>query len=172
MKKFTSIGLLICAVSVAFIPYTIAAEPKKIFEKRDWAAYTFKGDTGKICYIASAPKKQKGRYKKKNRGQPYALVTNRPAENIKGEVNFIAGYNYKKNSSVLVKINKKTFDLFTQQDGAWSSERALDAKLVKAMKNGNRMIVIGISSRGTKTTDTYSLSGFTAVKKRIDKACK
>ena len=99
-------------------------------------------------------------------------MTNRPAENIKGEVNFIAGYNYKKNSSVKVKINKKTFDLFTQQDGAWSREPSVDAKLVKAMKNGNRMTVIGTSSRGTKTTDTYSLSGFTAVKKRIDKACK
>jgi len=172
MKKFTSIGFLICAVLIVFIPYTIAAEPKKIYEKRDWAAYVFAGEKGKICYIASAPKKQKGRYKKKNRGQPYALVTNRPAENIKGEVNFIAGYNYKKNSSVKVKINKKTFDLFTQQDGAWSHERSVDAKLVKAMKNGNRMTVIGTSSRGTKTTDTYSLSGFTAVKKRIDKACK
>ncbi len=172
MKKFTSIGFLICAVLIVFIPYTIAAEPEKIYEKRDWAAYVFAGEKGKICYIASAPKKQKGRSKKKNRGQPYALVTNRPAENIKGEVNFIAGYNYKKNSSVKVKINKKTFDLFTQQDGAWSREPSVDAKLVKAMKNGNRMTVIGTSSRGTKTTDTYSLSGFTAVKKRIDKACK
>ena len=172
MKKFTSIGFLICAVLIVFIPYTIAAEPKKIYEKRDWAAYVFAGEKGKICYIASAPKKQKGRYKKKNRGQPYALVTNRPAENIKGEVNFIAGYNYKQNSSVEVRINKKTFDLFTQQDGAWSREPAVDAKLVKAMKNGNRMTVIGTSRRGTKTTDTYSLSGFTAVKKRIDKACK
>ncbi|MBT7732482.1 MAG: hypothetical protein HN701_12285 [Rhodospirillaceae bacterium] len=172
MKKFTSIGFFICAVLIVFIPYTIAAEPKKIYEKRDWAAYVFAGEKGKICYIASAPKKQKGRYKKKNRGQPYALVTNRPAENIKGEVNFIAGYNYKQNSSVEVRINKKTFDLFTQQDGAWSREPAVDAKLVKAMKNGNRMTVIGTSSRGTKTTDTYSLSGFTAVKKRIDKACK
>ena len=172
MKKFTSIGFLICAVLIVFIPYTIAAEPKKIYEKRDWAAYVFAGEKGKICYIASAPKKQKGRYKKKNRGQPYALVTNRPAENIKGEVNFIAGYNYKQNSSVEVRINKKTFDLFTQRDGAWSREPAVDAKLVKAMKNGNRMTVIGTSSRGAKTTDTYSLSGFTAVKKRIDKACK
>jgi len=40
------------------------------------------------------------------------------------------------------------------------------------MKGGNRMVVYGTSSRGTKTTDTYSLSGFTAMKKRIDKACK
>ena len=73
---------------------------------------------------------------------------------------------------VKVKINKKSFKLFTQQDGAWSANPELDAKLVKAMKGGNRMVVYGISSRGTKTTDTYSLSGFTAMKKRIDKACK
>ena len=100
------------------------------------------------------------------------MVTNRPKQKINGEVNFIAGYNFKKGSEVKVKINKKSFKLFTQQDGAWSASPELDAKLVKAMKGGNRMVVYGISSRGTKTTDTYSLSGFTAMKKRIDKACK
>ena len=34
------------------------------------------------------------------------------------------------------------------------------------------MIVDGVSSKGTKTTDTYSLSGFTKARKAIDKACK
>ena len=82
-----------------------AADPKKISEKRDWAAYTFSGKAGKVCYIASAPKKQRGKYKK--RGQPYALVTNRPRQKINGEVNFIAGYNFKKGSEVKIKINKK-----------------------------------------------------------------
>jgi len=124
----------------------------------------------KYAILPARPKKQRGKYKK--RGQPYALVTNRPKQKINGEVNFIAGYNYKKGSEVRVKINKKSFKLFTQQDGAWSANPELDAKLVKAMKGGNRMVVYGTSSRGTKTTDTYSLSGFTAMKKRIDKACK
>jgi len=31
--------------------------------------------------------------------------------------------------------------------------------------------VRGISSRGTRTTDTYSLSGVTAAMNEIDKAC-
>ena len=170
MRYFSSFGFLICIFAIASITTTNAAEPKKIAEKRDWAAYIFTGNAGKVCYIASAPKKQKGKYKK--RGQPYALVTNRPKQKINGEVNFIAGYNYKKDSEVRVKINKKSFKLFTQQDGAWSAKPELDVKLVKAMKGGNRMVVYGTSSRGTKTTDTYSLSGFTAMKKRIDKACK
>jgi hypothetical protein len=34
------------------------------------------------------------------------------------------------------------------------------------------MVVSGQSSRGTKTTDTYSLTGFTATKKLIDQTCK
>ena len=170
MRYWFSFWFLISIFTIASITNASAADPKKISEKRDWAAYTFSGEAGKVCYIASAPKKQRGKYKK--RGQPYALVTNRPKQKINGEVNFIAGYNFKKGSEVKVKINRKSFKLFTQQDGAWSANPELDAKLVKAMKGGNRMVVYGISSRGTKTTDTYSLSGFTAMKKRIDKACK
>ena len=170
MRYCFSFWFLISIFTNASIANANAADPIKISEKRDWAAYTFSGEAGKVCYIASAPKKQRGKYKK--RGQPYALVTNRPKQKINGEVNFIAGYNFKKGSEVKVKINKKSFKLFTQQDGAWSANPELDEKPVKAMKAGNRMVVYGISSRGTKTTDTYSLSGFTAMKKRIDKACK
>jgi hypothetical protein len=172
MIRFSAVIILTSLSSVMVLPDANAVEPKKIDEKRNWAAYTFKDKNGKVCYIASAPSKQKGKYKKKNRGQPYALVTNRQSLKIKGEVNFIAGYNFKKDSSVKVTINKRTFDLFTEEDGAWSSKRSLDAKLVKAMKGGSRMVVVGISSRGTKTTDTYSLLGFTAMKKRIDMACR
>ena len=39
------------------------------------------------------------------------------------------------------------------------------------MKKGNTMKVIGYSTRGTKTTDTYSLIGFTAAYKYISQIC-
>ena len=45
-------------------------------------------------------------------------------------------------------------------------------KLLAAMKRGNTMIVTGTSSRGTLTTDRYSLSGITAAIEAIGKACK
>jgi len=147
-----------------------ALDPKMIDQKRKWAAYTFKNKDGRVCYIASAPTKERGKYKQ--RGQPYALVTNRPSLNVKGEVNFIAGYSFKKKSKVKVTIGKKIFNLVTSGNGAWTSDSSTDAQLVKAMIRGNRMVVVGFSSRGTKTTDTYSLAGFTAMKKRIDKECK
>jgi hypothetical protein len=43
--------------------------------------------------------------------------------------------------------------------------------MVEAMVNGADMIVKGMSARGTETADTYSLIGFTATKKVIDKTC-
>jgi len=43
--------------------------------------------------------------------------------------------------------------------------------LLKDMKNGSRVKVQSISSRGTKITDTYSLIGFTKSLSAIDKAC-
>jgi hypothetical protein len=43
--------------------------------------------------------------------------------------------------------------------------------LVAAMKRGSKLFVTGISSRNNKTIDQYSLSGFTAAKDFLDKAC-
>ncbi len=39
------------------------------------------------------------------------------------------------------------------------------------MKAGSNLVVKASSSRGTDTTDTYSLSGFTAAYNAISKAC-
>ena len=69
-------------------------------------------------------------------------------------------------------IGKRTFQLFTNADTAWARNKKDDAALVRAMRAGSRMIVTGTSSRGTKTKDTYSLSGISAAHKAIGKACK
>ena len=39
------------------------------------------------------------------------------------------------------------------------------------MKKGNKMKVVGFSSRGTKTTDIYSLVGFSAAYTYISNLC-
>ena len=51
-------------------------------------------------------------------------------------------------------------------------ESIVEGTIVKAMIQGARMIIKGTSSSGTQTTDTYSLKGFTAAYKAINKACK
>ena len=47
-----------------------------------------------------------------------------------------------------------------------------DKDIVAAMKRGSRMIINGTSFKGTKTKDTYSLSGFTSAYKAISNKCK
>jgi len=135
----------------------------------DWSAYQFSEDGNPACYMSSEPTKAHGDYTK--RGDIFAIVTHRPAEKRIGEVSIIAGYSYKKDSAVEIAIGKQAFELFTQDDGAWALDTASDKKLIQAMKRGNRMVVKGTSSRGTDTTDTYSLIGFTKSYRAIGKAC-
>ncbi len=147
-----------------------AASPKLLGEYNDWVAYYYNDAGGTVCYMASTPKKDEGRYT--TRGDIYAVVTHRPAEKSYDVVNFVAGYTFKPNSEVSVKIGSKTIDkLFTSGDKAWATSDKTDKELVEAMKRGSRMIVDGTSSRGTKTKDTYSLSGFASAYKAISNKC-
>ena len=143
--------------------------PRHIGDYGDWAAYTYKENGKNVCYMASTPKKDEGKYTK--RGDIYAVVTHRPNEKSFDVVNFVAGYNFKSESKVVVKIGKESFNLFTADDKAWTFTSQDDTKLVNAMKRGERMIVDGVSSKGTKTKDTYSLKGFMRAYKAISAKC-
>jgi len=135
----------------------------------DWSSFQFTESGNKACYMASQPKKSEGEYKK--RGDVYAIVTHRPSEKLRDEVSVLAGYAYKEGSTVKVTIGDQSFELFTQGDGAWTKDKKSDEALVKAMIKGRSMVVTGTSSRGTDTTDTYSLEGFTKAYEAIGKAC-
>lgn len=158
-----------------FVGFTIlsasanASEPELLSTHNDWSAYTFEESGNKVCYMASTPRKAEGDYTK--RGEIYAIVTHRPAENTKDVFSYITGYDYKTNSDVKVTIGGKEFTLFTQDDTAWAPDAETDEKLAEAIKRGRTMVVRGVSSRGTKTKDTFSLSGSTAAYNAISKAC-
>jgi invasion protein IalB len=61
--------------------------------------------------------------------------------------------------------------MFTQSDGAWIKNAAEEPQLVEAMRKGADMIVKGMSTRGTHTTDTYSLKGISNALDRVAKEC-
>ena len=142
---------------------------KKISTHGDWTSYFSQEDNALVCFMASVPVKAEGNYK--IRGEIHALVTHRPALDSKNVVSFVAGYAYKENSEVSVNIVRKKFKFFTQGERAWLSKEADDNRFVNAMKRGTKMTVKGRSSRGTLTTDTYSLMGFTAAYKEISLKC-
>ena len=136
----------------------------------NWEAFTEKEGRQLVCSIGSEPIKKEGNYK--YRGQTYILVTHRPSEKSANVLSVVAGYNFKKDSEGILIMGKKKTKLFTDGSHAFAHNSKTDNLLVKAMIKGSTMVFKGISSRGTKTTDTYSLTGFTAAYKSINAACK
>ena len=105
-------------IALCFLAYgsTHAADPKVIGEFNDWTAYVYMEGKNKVCYMVSKPKKEEGNYTK--RGNVYALLTHRPAENSKNVFSFMAGYPFKKESEVTVSIGNQNFKLFTENETA------------------------------------------------------
>jgi len=137
----------------------------------DWNAFSDGSGRDRVCYIASLPKATAPQ--NVQRGKTYILISNRPAEKTRNVFEFRAGYPFKDGAEVELQIDgNKPFKLFTKDDAAWARDDATDRQIAEAMKKGNSVTVIGISSRGTKTTDTYSLTGITAALAAIDKECK
>ncbi len=166
-RALSCAGLLLAALACGLAAGPAAAGQLGRFQ--DWSAHTLAEGKSKTCYMHGEPRKKQGKYKR--RGEVYAQIAHRPAERRRHEVSFTAGYVFKKGSQVDVRIDGKRFRLFTDRDTAWAHDAKADRAMVRAMKKGRTMVVRGTSSRGTLTTDTYSLAGFTRAHAAIGKAC-
>lgn len=147
-----------------------ASQPRLLSVDGAWSSYVFREDGGKVCYMAAKPSKSVGNYSR--RGEIFTLITHRPKEGTSNVFSYITGYTYKPGSDVTVDIDGKIFVLFTQDDTAWAPDAETDERLAEAIRKGNRMTVSGISSRGTKTKDTFSLKGSGKAHDRINKECR
>ncbi|PLX38304.1 MAG: hypothetical protein C0606_08820 [Hyphomicrobiales bacterium] len=148
----------------------LAQSPTLISQQKDWAAYSYAGSKGKVCYALSKPKKLEPG--DRNHGDVFFFISNRPGEGVNNEPSLIVGYPFRDGSKVDVNIDGKAYSMFTKGDGAWVENAAQEASLVAAMKAGSSMTVSGVSSRGTNTSYTFSLSGITASVNIVDKECK
>lgn len=147
---------------------------KEIGTFGDWKAYVSFDKKKKICYMVSLPQKQEGDFKK--RGKVYAMVTHRPSLKSYNVVSFYAGYKFPKNSKVTLTIQggkyQKAFELFTENQTAWAFSDDDDQEITKRLtKIGESLIIEGMSAKGTKTKDTYSLKGSMQAYKAICDAC-
>ena len=159
-------------IVTGFVAPTAFAEPVEMLVSKNWGAYRYDNNDSRICFVSSVPTKSKGKYDPKNRGDIRVFVSHGPGKAERDVVQVIAGYRYKPQSDVSLTIDGKAFKLFTIEDRAYAESEEDDKRIITLMRRGSRMTIVGTSSRGTKTTDTYSLSGFTKTKAVIDKTCK
>jgi len=173
MIRTRALGLAVIAI-VSFAGLGLPALAQEGLEDlgtfTDWQARSYKEGGAQVCTMFSVPKSSEGDYT--NRGDVYVFVTHRPAHNRVDEVSINIGYTFKKGAPVNAIISGTTFELFSDRSTAWTRDSKSDRAMVRAMRAGADMIVQGISSRGTRTTDMFSLSGFTAAHNAISNACK
>ena len=156
-------------ISLIFL-FFFNLESKELAKFKDWSAFAEGEGKNLACMAVSKPKKAEGNYSR--RGDVFAIVTHLPGQNKWNEFSIVAGYNYQPNSNPDVTIGDMKFQLFTSGSRAWSFSPSEDEKIVKFLKNSMKMKVVGTSSRGTITSDTYSLVGFSKAYQKISEACK
>ena len=147
-------------------------KPTLLGQYGDWGAYTASPGGKKICFTIAKPSSSETNPPNRPRNPAYMFISSRPADKVSNEVSIIIGYPFKPNSEATVDIGSTSFALYTQQDGAWIKNAADEAHMVEAMRAGQSAVVKGMSAKGTRTTDTFSLRGLSQALDRTDQDCK
>jgi invasion protein IalB len=165
MRRAVGAACVILALSTA---PAFAQEVKLLQKYNNWSTYTADG-SGKVCFAVSQPSDSSP--KNVRRGPIYFYVSNYPTDKVAGEISVKMGYPFAPGGKVTITIGNDKFELFTKDEGAFVEKTEDEAKLIAALKAGSTMKIQGRSSRGTNTTDTYSLSGSTDALDRLEKEC-
>src|ERR1700744_5766606 len=132
-------------------------KPTLLGQYGEWGAYTASPGGKKICFAIAKPASSETSPPGKTRNPSYMFIASRPAEKVTDEVSIIIGYPFKPNSEATVAVGATSFALYTQQDGAWIKNSAEETHLIEAMRGGQNAVIKGMSAKGTRSTDTFSL---------------
>ncbi len=160
--------LFVSFVSLIFVSN---ADAKIKIEKKFkmWESQYVEDGKNKTCFAVSMPTKMSPA--SLNRAESRIFVTFRPNDGVSNEISVTNGYPFQKKSNVNVNVGNALFKFETKGTFAWMTTLDDELKMIKAMKKANKAQVIGTSSRGNKTKDTYSLMGFTDAYNAARKNC-
>jgi hypothetical protein len=167
------ITLGIAAVLSVGLALPAAAEPANLLGVfGNWSAFSSGSGSSLTCYALSKPRATRPAAK---RGAIYLMVSDWPSRKVKAEPQIVYGYQAKENGVAALGVGSDKFPFFIRNNGkdgsAWLQQLTDNGRLMDAMHNGVSAVASGTSSRGTKTSDTYSLSGFNDALAKIHAAC-
>ena len=151
-----------------------AAEPANLLGVfGNWSAYTSGAGSSLTCYALSKPRATRPSTAK--RSAVYLMVSDWPSRKVKAEPQIIYGYQGKEGGAAALAVGSDKFTFFIRNNGkegsAWLQQLGDNDRLVAAMTSGVSAVASGTSSRGTKTSDTYSLAGFNDAMAKVHAAC-
>jgi len=178
------VPLLVAAA--AMLPAAAAAQPKPantsptaqatlLGQYGDWGAYTANPGGRKVCFALSKPTSQVDNPPNRRTASNtvYMFVSTRPDEKVNNEISLlVSGYAFKANTEATMTVASGGFPMYTQNDGAWVKNAAEEAKLLDTMRKGADVVIKATTSRGTQTTDTFSLKGIGQAVDRASQECK
>lgn len=150
-----------------------AADPASLLGVfSNWTAFSTGSGATMVCYAISKPRATRPRMK---RGPMYLMISDWPARKVKAEPEIVYGYAGKQGGAAALAIGGDKFAFFIRNQGkeatSWLEPLAENDRLIQAMQNGVSAVASGTNARGTRTTDTYSLSGFNQALAKIHAAC-
>jgi invasion protein IalB len=178
-------GALLALAALALPDAALAQAPKPppnptaqaslLGQYGDWGAYTASPGGHKICFAIAKPGSSVDNppNRRTAANAVYLFISTRPEEKVSNEVSvLVTGYAFKPNTEASVAVGSANFAMYTQNDGAWVKNAAEEAKLIDAMRKGADVVVKATTSRGTQTTDTFSLKGISQAVDRAAQECK
>ena len=141
----------------------------------DWGAYTATPGGRKVCFALSKPTSSVDNppNRRTAANAVYMFVSSRPSDKVKDEVSMlVTGYQLKPNADASLSVGNTPFAMYTQNDGAWVKNASDETKLLDAMRKGSEVVIKATTSRGTQTTDTFSLKGVGQALEKIAQECR
>jgi len=162
------------AVSFNTTPLLAQTSTNVVDSKSDWSVFV--ENEPHRCWIVSKPTKtvntRGGKPVVVNRSDIRFFVTYMPVNSVRGEVSFTGGYPFKPDTPLTLTVGSSTYKMYPDGEYAWPESAAVDTKIRSSLKRGASAVVKAQSARGTQTTDTFSLVGFTAALAEAEKRCK
>jgi invasion protein IalB len=141
----------------------------------DWGAYSATPGGQKVCFALAKPTSSVDNppNRRTAANAVYLFISTRPAEKVSNEISvLVTGYEFKPNTEANVAVGASSFAMYTQKDGAWVKNAAEESKLIDTMRKGADVAIKATTSRGTQTTDTFSLKGLTQAVDRAAQECR
>lgn len=156
------------AIAIFAFVGAAAAQNVDLVEKQGaWSVYA---DAAKeVCFVASQP--QAVEPLGANRGPIFFYISAWPKDGVKAEPSVKVGYPVNTDKDMSVTVGSDTFKLFVKGERGFVADAGEEQKLVDALKKGSNAVVKATSTRGTNTTDTYSLMGITAALDKLAATC-
>ena len=154
------------------VPHVGGAEPTLVGQYANWGAYVATPGGKKVCFALAKPSSSKTNPPNRPRDPAYAFISTRPAEKVTNEVSVMIGYTIKPGDDSSLSIGNAHYAMYAQGDGLWIKNAAEEDRLIDAMRKGADATVKATSSRGTETTDVFSLKGLSQALDKVAQECR